>query len=84
MGCPLHPLGFAMAASYGFHLWAPFLAVWTCKLLILRAGGMTLYRRLIPFFLGIVVGHYLACGVVWGGLSLFIPELTRKFVIHFA
>src|SRR5207248_8627416 len=25
---PLHPLGFAMASAYGFHLWAPFLAAW--------------------------------------------------------
>jgi hypothetical protein len=81
---PLHPLGFAMAASYGFHLWAPFLAVWLCKLFILRAGGMKLYRRFVPFFLGIVLGHYMVTGILWGGISLFIPELTNQYVVHFA
>jgi hypothetical protein len=84
MGWPLHPLGFAMASSYGFHLWAPFLAVWVCKLLILRAGGMRLFRQLIPLFLGIVVGHYLTVGIVWGLISIFVPELTRKYIVHFA
>jgi hypothetical protein len=84
LGSPLHPLGFAMAASYGFHLWAPFFAVWVCKLLILKAGGMKLYRRLIPFFLGIVLGHYMVTGILWGILSLFAPALTHQFVVHFA
>lgn len=84
LGSPLHPLGFAMAASYGFHLWAPFLAVWLCKLFILRAGGMKLYRRFVPFFLGIVLGHYMVTGILWGGISLFVPELTNQYVVHFA
>lgn len=81
---PLHPLGFAMATSYGFHLWAPFLAVWACKLLIVKLGGARLYRRLIPLFLGIVLGHYLVAGVIWGGLSLYDAETARRYVIHFA
>jgi len=84
LGCPLHPLGFAMAASYGFHLWAPFIAVWLCKLFILKAGGMKLYRRLIPFFLGIVLGHYMVSGILWGGLSVFAPGLTHQYVVHFS
>jgi hypothetical protein len=82
-GMPLHPLGFAMAASYGFHLWAPFLTVWIAKLLILKAGGSKLYRRFVPFFLGIVVGHYLTVGIVWGLISLFQPQLTRMYEVHF-
>lgn len=84
LGSPLHPLGFAMSASYGFHLWAPFLAVWLCKLFILKAGGMRLYRRLIPFFLGIVLGHYMVSGILWGGLSVFAPGLTHQYVVHFS
>lgn len=84
LGSPLHPLGFAMASSYGLHLWFPFLAVWLCKLFILKAGGMKLYRRMIPFFLGIVLGHYIVTGVIWGGLSIFAPSLTLQFTVHFA
>lgn len=83
-GSPFHPLGFAMAASYGFHLWAPFLAMWVLKAFILQAGGVKLYRQYIPFFLGIVVGHYLVAGIVWGGLALVVPDLTQNFIIHFS
>jgi hypothetical protein len=81
---PLHPMGFVMVTSYGFHLWAPFMAVWACKLLIFKLGGARLYRRLVPFFLGIVFGHYLVAGVVWGGLSLYDPETARRYIIHFS
>jgi hypothetical protein len=84
LACPLHPLGFAMATSYGFHLWFPFLAVWVCKLLILKLGGARGYRRLVPLFLGIVLGHYFAAGVLWGGLSLLSPEAARQYVVHFS
>jgi hypothetical protein len=84
MGCPLHPLGFAMATSYGYHLWAPFLFVWVLKCMILRAGGMALYRRLLPFFMGIVLGHYVVAGVVWGIVALFVPGMTLSYTVHFA
>lgn len=83
-GFALHPLGFAMGTSYGFHLWFPFFAVWLIKLLVLRYGGMPLFRRGIPLFLGIVLGHYFMVGVVWGLLALYVPDLTRNFVVHFA
>ncbi len=79
---PLHPLGFAMVTAYGGPLWGPFFIVWVIKTLILRIGGMGMYRRLIPFFLGIVVGHFFTAGLVWGWLSL-INEMYRRYVVHF-
>ncbi|HZP80963.1 MAG TPA: DUF6785 family protein [Chthonomonadaceae bacterium] len=82
-GSPFHPLGFAMGASYGFHLWAPFLAVWLCKLLVLKAGGSKLYRRFIPLFFGIILGHYLTVGILWGLIALVNPQLARMYTIHF-
>ncbi len=81
---PLHPLGLAMGASYGYHLWFPFFMIWLIKLIILRAGGVRLYKNMIPFFLGIVIGHYFMSGIVWGAISLFAPDLTRKFPVQFA
>ena len=36
-----------------------FLA-WACKWLILRFGGVALYQRLKPFFIGMVVGFFFA------------------------
>ncbi len=79
---PLHPLGFAMVTAYGGPLWGPFFIVWVIKTIVLRVGGMGMYRRLIPFFLGIVVGHFFTAGLVWGWVSL-IGEMYRRYVVHF-
>jgi hypothetical protein len=79
---PLHPLGYAMVTSYGHPLWGPFLLVWLVKTLVLRIGGMRLYRRLIPLFLGIVIGHFFVAGVVWGSISIY-NEMYRYYVVHF-
>jgi len=79
---PLHPLGLAMVAAYGGPIWGPFFLVWVIKSIVLRLGGMGLYRRLIPFFLGIVVGHFFTAGLVWGWLSI-INEMYRRYCVHF-
>lgn len=82
-GFPLHPLGFAIASAYGFHLWAPFLVVWMLKLFILRLGGALLYRRLVPFALGVVFGHYWGAGILWGLVSVLYPDVARRYAVHF-
>jgi len=79
---PFHPLGFAMVTSYGHPLWGPFLLVWLAKTVILRIGGMRLYRRLIPLFLGVVIGHFFVAGVIWGSVSIY-NEMYRYYVVHF-
>ncbi len=79
---PLHPLGYAMVTAYGGPLWGPFFIVWLIKTIVLRIGGMGMYRKLIPFFLGIVVGHFVTAGLVWGLLSN-VNEMYRKYVVHF-
>jgi len=79
---PLHPLGFVMVASYGGPIWGPFLIVWIVKSLLLRIGGMGTYRRMVPFFLGLVVGHFFTAGVVWGSVSL-INDMYRKYGVWF-
>jgi hypothetical protein len=79
---PLHPLGFAMVTAYGYPLWGPFLLVWLLKTTILRLGGMKAYRRGVPFFLGLIVGHFFLSGLVWGWLSI-INEMYRRYVVFF-
>lgn len=79
---PLHPLGYAMVTSYGYPLWGPFLLVWLVKTLVLRVGGMRLYRKLIPAFLGLVIGHFFVAGVIWGSISVH-NEMYRYYVVHF-
>jgi len=80
--CPFHPLGFALTALYGYHIWAAFLSVWLAKTTILKLGGARLYRRLVPLFLGLALGHFLAAGGLWGFLGLF-SDASRKFVVWF-
>lgn len=63
---PLHPVGFLAANSWGMHInWASFLIGWMLKTLITRYGGLAVYRRLLPLFLGLIVGDLLHQGI-WG------------------
>jgi len=55
---PLHPVGFAIAWNWPIQAsaFAIFLT-WAAKTVILRVGGIDLYRRCWPFFLGMLVGY---------------------------
>lgn len=55
---PLHPLGFAFQTMGGsrFYAFSIFL-VWLTKLAILRIGGIALYNRSKPYFIGLVIGY---------------------------
>jgi hypothetical protein len=57
LGFPLHPVGYAMANT---EVWGqlpmPFFLAWLIKTLVLRYGGMRLYRKSLPLFLGLILG----------------------------
>jgi hypothetical protein len=63
---PFHPSGFALAQAGAAMqwVWFPTLLGWGVKSVILRYGGMKLYRAWIPFFLGLLLGD-IVIGVVW-------------------
>jgi hypothetical protein len=79
---PLHPIGYAVANSFTMSwLWFPCLLMWVLKGLILRYGGLRLYRRWLPFFLGLILGDYLA-GALWAILGAVLDiKIYRIFVI---
>jgi len=83
VGFPFHPLGYAMTAAYGHPLWGPALIAWLAKRSVLRAGGVRLYRRVIPLFMGILLGHFFTAGVLWGIVGAFNPEVTYNYVVFF-
>ncbi|MDW8206393.1 MAG: DUF6785 family protein [Chloroherpetonaceae bacterium] len=83
VGFPLHPIGYAVATAYGSLAWWPFLLVWLCKCAILRLGGLGLYRRAVPFFLGFALGHFFVAGVAWGLLGAFWEEGARAYPVWF-
>ena len=75
VACPIHPIGYAMAGTNTMRsLWMPFLLAWAIKLVVLKAGGMKLYRRAIPFFLGLILGDFV-CGGTATLLACFLPHI---------
>ncbi|MBD3184824.1 hypothetical protein GF312_21255 [Candidatus Poribacteria bacterium] len=62
---PFHPLGYAMAGDWGmYNLWSCFFASYMAKWIILKYGGLKLYRRSVPLFLGLALGD-LTIGSIW-------------------
>ncbi|MCC7492926.1 MAG: hypothetical protein IT204_11280 [Fimbriimonadaceae bacterium] len=56
---PLHPLGYAVCASWTLLVfWFSAFLTWCLKGMILKSGGMKAYRRAMPFFLGLVLGTF--------------------------
>lgn len=85
-GDPFHPLGFVLATAYGdtCPLFFPTLVAWLAKSLILKVGGLKLYRQGIPFFVGLIVGHFFCGGVFWPILSVALgPQTSQVYHLHF-
>lgn len=80
---PLHPMGLAIAATYGGQVWFPVFVVWLCKTLILRLGGARLYRQVTAPFLGLAVGHMLIAGGVWGLVGTIDEDVGRRYLVWF-
>jgi hypothetical protein len=69
---PLHPVGYAMANTLAYgQTPAPFFIAWLVKSLVLRWGGMRLYRRSLPFFLGLILGD-MANGAFYTLMAAFV------------
>ena len=74
---PIHPLGYGVA----FHIytfWAAFIVAAVAKWTILKYGGIGLYRKAVPFFLGMVLGDFMF-GSIWNILNIITGEPTYTF-----
>jgi hypothetical protein len=50
----------------------------------LRYGGLPLYRAALPFFLGLIIGHFSLAGIFWPLFSLLIsPEASAAYHLYF-
>jgi len=79
VGFPFHPLGFAMSATWGVVvLWFSMLVAWLIKTPLLRYGGMAMYRRARPFFLGMIFGEFFSAAV-WALLALLFRVETPDY-----
>lgn len=62
---PLHPIGLVPMYSWTSNQFGfSFFIGWVLKGLIVKAGGLKLYRQYRPFFLGIILGDVIAAVVM--------------------
>ena len=62
-GWPLHPAGLAIALTNTVSIdWFGMFLAWLIKLIVLRYGGVLLYRKTRPFFIGLILGTCIGIG----------------------
>jgi len=62
---PVSPVGFLVASSWvaDSNMWSSAFIGWSVVALLKRYGGLPLYRRFRPAFLGLMLGNYLTGGL---------------------
>jgi hypothetical protein len=69
---PLHPLGYVIGPIWIMdHLWVNMFIAWGIKVLVLKYGGVQLYLKTRPFFMGMILGYFTP-----GGFYLIIDHFT--------
>lgn len=77
----LHPLGYAVANSWGMaHIWFPLLISSTAKWIILKYGGIKTYQRAVMIFLGLILGEFVV-GSLWNIIGILLNIPTYQFWI---
>ena len=76
---PFHPLGYALCGSWSMIVfWFPCLLAWMLKGLFLRYGGMKLYIKARPWFLGMILGEF-SMAILWTIISASTGAPTPEF-----
>ena len=78
---PLHPVGLAISGSYLTRRtsFTVFIA-WLIKVVMLRVGGPSIYRKSRPLFVGLLVGYILGVALSAGIDAVWFPE--RGHYVH--
>lgn len=72
---PLHPVGLAVSGTHLLrHISFTIFLTWLIKLVVIKIGGPSIYRKSQPLFIGLLVGYVL--GVVFSTLidAIWFPE----------
>jgi hypothetical protein len=78
---PFHPIGYALANSYALeYFWSALFVGWLLKFLIVRYGGVKLYRAALPFFLGLILGDYVIAAL-WSLVGWLLGVSTYRTFI---
>ena len=80
---PLHPIGFAAVTAYPVNrIVFSFLFSWLAKSVILKAGGITAYRRASFLFLGLMAGYFFGVGVSFLVDFIWFPEDGHSLALY--
>jgi hypothetical protein len=72
VGSPFHPIGLLVLNSVGVNgAWFSVMVAWALKKVILRFGGASLFTRLRPLFIGMIVGAALV-SMLWVIVGYFV------------
>ena len=73
-GWPLHPVGFAIGSSFAVNqAFSSIFLAWFIKIILLKIGGLPLYKKAQPFFLGILVGFSIGVMLVFIVDTIWFP-----------
>jgi hypothetical protein len=79
---PFHPAGFVIAQSGALEwMWFPMLIALFIKSLLLKIGGMKVYRNSLPFFLGLILGDFIMAGALSFLSVIFHIPLYKPFPV---
>jgi len=72
-----HPIGYALANEPVTmpYMWFSFFIGWSVKVLAIKYGGAKAYRKLMPFFIGLIIGETV-------GNGFWVVILGEIFDIH--
>lgn len=81
LGFPFHPVGFAVAGSWTMSwMWFSVFLSWLIKYLLLKGGGLKLYRKGVPFFLGLMLGQFVT-GSLWSLFGAIVDKAVYGFFV---
>ncbi|MDA0709600.1 MAG: hypothetical protein O3B73_05240 [bacterium] len=79
---PFHPMGFVFGTGFGWMMWGSAFLGWLCKWLTVRYGGASTYRRIRPFFLGMIFGE-IGMRLFWAGVAYARGEMGMGYDMPF-
>ena len=78
---PLHPIGLAIQGNYGVtKIVFSIVIVWAAKSLLMSIGGVNLYERAKPFFVGLIVAQAVSTALVFALDCVWFP--ARGHNVH--
>ncbi|MBI1928823.1 hypothetical protein HYR99_31835 [Candidatus Poribacteria bacterium] len=78
---PFHPAGYALSLSYWNTSWYWFsiFLSWLFKFILFRVGGIRVYRKGMPFFIGLVLGEF-TVGAIWTLIGISLERPMYRFM----